>query len=304
MAFEFVMEDNDSNNNNNKQLHNNLVQRTWPQNGPLADAGVVQEKMKETNQFYAGLTPLYHLIYPDWDESIQRQAGMLNSVIREIWGNALTVLDVSCGIGTQAVGLAKLGYRVTASDLSPEEVERAKQEAAARDLTIAFSVADMRHAYEHHASQFDVVISCDNSVPHLLSDNDILAAFKQFHECTRPGGGCIITVRDYEKEDWSSQQVKPYNIREENGIRWLLCQVWDPRPPTYDVTMYFVEDHGAPECATHVMRSTYYAVGIPRLVALMAEAGFVNVRRLDDRFFQPMIVGTKEAQQCCAANRR
>lgn len=258
--------------------------------------------MKETKEFYARLTPLYHLIYPNWEGSMQRQAGMLNSVIREFWGYVSTVLDVSCGIGTQAIGLSSLGYIVTASDLSPEEVERAKQEAAARRISIAFSVADIRQAHDHHMGQFDVVISCDNSIPHLLSDKDILTAFRQFHDCTRPGGGCLITVRDYEKEDFSKQQVKPYGIREDNGARWLLWQVWDPHPPTYDVTMYFVEDRGEAECRTHVLRSTYYAIGTTRLQELMREAGFLKVRRLDDRFFQPVIIGTRKAQPGNAAD--
>ena len=44
-------------------------------------------------------------------------------------------------------------------------------------------------------------------------------------------------------------------------------------------------------------RATYYAVTISSLMKLMRMAGFVDVRRLDDRFFQPMIIGTKKAQQ-------
>ncbi|MDZ7723663.1 MAG: class I SAM-dependent methyltransferase [candidate division KSB1 bacterium] len=222
---------------------------------------------------------------------------MIDSVIREMWGAMHEVLDVSCGIGTQALGLSTFGYDVTASDLSPEEVDRAKQEASKRGLSVAFSVADMRRAFDHHQRQFDVVISCDNSVPHLLSDEDILVAMKQFYKCTRPGGGCIITVRDYEKEDLTRQQVKPYGIREDNGIRWLLWQVWDPHSPMYDVTMYFVEDRGEPICKTYALRAAYYAIGIPTIMALMQQAGFDDVRRLDDRFFQPMIIGTRKAQQ-------
>ena len=69
--------------------------------------------MSDTGQFYAGLAPLYHLIYSDWDQSMERQATVLDSVIHEAWGKVSTVLDVSCGIGTQAIGLAKLGYIVT-----------------------------------------------------------------------------------------------------------------------------------------------------------------------------------------------
>jgi SAM-dependent methyltransferase len=252
---------------------------------------------QDPKDFYAGLTPLYHLIYPDWDASMQRQAAMPDSIIRETWGtDAHSVLDVSCGIGTQALGLAKLGYEVTASDLSPEEVERAKREAASRNLTVTFSTADMRESFTHHNRQFDVVISCDNSVPHLLTDDDIFTAFRQFYQCARPGGGCIVSVRDYEKEDLSKQQIRPYGIREENGTRWLLWQVWDPHGTTYDVTLYFVEDHGGAEYQTQAFRSTYHAVGIPKLMELMSEAGFEDVRRLDDRFFQPIITGTRKAQ--------
>ena len=262
---------------------------------PEREAHIGPEKTMDTNPFYAGLAPFYHLIYPDWEGSMRHQAEMLDATIRDTWGDVSCVLDVSCGIGTQALGLARLGYSVTASDLSPEEVDRATCEAAERGLSIRFSVADMRQAHDHHAAQFDVVMACDNAVPHLLSDEDILSAFRQFHACTRPGGGCIVTVRDYEKEDLSSQRIKPYGIREENGVRWLLWQVWDPHLPTYDFTFYLVEDRGERECRTHALRCTYYAVTIPRLMELLGQAGFADVRRLDGKFFQPMIVGTRRA---------
>jgi SAM-dependent methyltransferase len=252
----------------------------------------------DLKQFYADFAPLYHLIYPNWNKSMERQASMLDSVIKEIWGSTVSsVLDVSCGIGTQSLGLAKLGYQVSASDQSPDAIERAKQEAKARGLSIDFSAADMREAHNHHAHQFDLVISCDNAVPHLLSDEDILIAFQQMHQCTRPGGGCIVSIRDYVNEDFTKPQVKPYGIREEEGVRWVLFQVWEPKGDTYDLAIYFVEDRGEAACRTHVLRSTYNTVGIPKLVDLMSQAGFEDVKRLDGRFFQPLIIGRREAQQ-------
>jgi 2-polyprenyl-3-methyl-5-hydroxy-6-metoxy-1,4-benzoquinol methylase len=99
--------------------------------------------MKNTNNFYSKLTPLYHLIYPDWERSIKRQAETIDTIIKERFGGVQDVLDVSCGIGTQALGLAAIGYNVTASDLSVDEITRATQEARDRNLTINFSVADM-----------------------------------------------------------------------------------------------------------------------------------------------------------------
>ena len=88
--------------------------------------------------FYAELTPFYHLRYPDWEKSMERQALMQDEIIRDNWDHTSTVLDAACGIGTQSLGLAKLGYKLTASDLLPEEIERAKLEAYNRDLPIAF----------------------------------------------------------------------------------------------------------------------------------------------------------------------
>lgn len=69
----------------------------------------------------------------------------------------------------------------------------------------------MRLAYDHHRRSFDVVLACDNSVPHLLSDSDILSAFQQFYACTAPDGVCLVSVRDYAATDLSqAAQFQPY----------------------------------------------------------------------------------------------
>lgn len=258
---------------------------------------VGMKKMNDSvNDFYAEFASLYHLVYPDWEQSIERQAFQLESIIRENWGKDVSsVLDATCGIGTQSLGLAKRGFQVTASDISSEAVARAETEAITRELDISFSVADMRELSSQHARQFDVVISCDNSVPHLLTDNDILIAFKEFRKCTRPGGGCVISVRDYEKENPSDKKIRPYGIREKNGIRYLLFQVWDFHGSTYDMSIYLVEDIGEHECRTRVLRTRFYAITIPTLMDLMRQAGFQKVKRLDDKFFQPAIIGTRRA---------
>ena len=261
--------------------------------------------MNSPQSFYAGLTQYYHLIYPDWESSIRRQASQLDSVIRECWGADIrSVLDASCGIGTQALGLAPLEYSVTGSDLSAESIARARTEARQRNLEIDLKVCDMRQLSNHFTQKYDIVISCDNSVPHLLTDEDILGAFREFWHCTRHGGGCLITVRDYEKEDVSQQQVKPYGIREVDGARWLVWQVWEPNEQNYDVTMYLVEDRGQSSCQTHVFRSTYYPIKISRLMELLVEAGFDNVRRIDDRFYQPILIGTRNRRQSAATTAR
>jgi SAM-dependent methyltransferase len=247
-----------------------------------------------THDFYDNLAPFYHLIYADWEGSLRRQASQLDGIIKGCFTKKIsTVLDASCGIGTQAIGLAQLGYQVTASDLSSHEIERAREESRKRGVLIEFSVADMREAFAHHQRQFDLVLSCDNSIPHLLNDGEILSAFKQFHLCLCAGGGLLISVRDYDREDRNGTHIKSYGVRQNNGKRYFIFQVWDFHGDNYDLSMYLVEDARGAVCTTRVMRTKYYAVGTDRLIALMREAGFNDVRRLDDRFFQPVLVGMK-----------
>ena len=245
--------------------------------------------------FYDRLASLYHLIFQDWNASIERQAGQLASIIEERWGpTCREVLDVSCGIGTQALGLAQRGFAVTASDLSAGAISRAEAEAQRRALQIEFSVCDMRAAHDHHQRQFDVVISGDNSITHLLNDHDLLLALRQLYDCTRPGGGCLLTVRDYDREERGSGLVKPYGVREEGGKRYVIFQVWDFVGEVYDLAMYFVvDDRASEQLVTHVMRTQYRAVGTDHLLALMCRAGFTATERLDERFYQPVLVGDR-----------
>ena len=249
-----------------------------------------------TSAFYDELSGYYHLIFADWPASIDRQAGALDSIIRSEGGpEPHTILDCSCGIGTQSLGLAARGYEVTASDLSHAAVERARLEARQRDLSLQVSVADMRSLYKHHGRTFDVVLSCDNSVPHLLSNEDILTAFRQFYECTRPGGICLVSVRDYAAMDFSSRtQLHPYGVREVGDVRYVLFQVWELKPPLYDTTFYVIEHRGSSPATVHATRATYYAVPIPVLIQLMKEAKFQDVRRIEGVFFQPVIAGHKQ----------
>jgi SAM-dependent methyltransferase len=247
-----------------------------------------------TAEFYDVLAPFYHLIYENWESSIERQSAALDSVIHSCRdGPGRSILDVACGIGTQSLGLASRGYEVVGSDISPRAIERARSEAAQRGVAISFSVSDMRVAHAHHAREFDVVLCADNSLPHLLTDEEISASLREFFACTKPGGLCILSVRDYASLERGGVQVKHCGVREDGRTRYVLFQVWVWRSSWYDVTFYIVHDLGGSECHTVVARSTYYAISISDLIRLMEKAGFGGVRRIDNEFFQPLIVGVR-----------
>lgn len=248
--------------------------------------------MPTPESFYDNLAGLYDLIYEDWPASIERQGDALAEIIRRRCPEAKRIGDVACGIGTQSLGLAARGFEVRGSDISSAAIDRARHEAATRNLTIGFAVDDMRRLTSYTDASVDVVMACDNSLPHLLGDDEIRDALRQFHRIVRPGGLCILSVRDYEAIERQPVRVVPYGVRERGGHRIVILQVWSFLGDQYDLDFYFVFDDGQ-TAKTRVFRTRYYAIPIARIIDLAAEAGFVEVERVNGAFFQPLIIGRR-----------
>ena len=246
-----------------------------------------------TTDFYDHLAPHYHLLYGDWESAVQRQGQALAALLAdEGVAPGEPVLDAACGIGTQTLGLLAHGHRMVASDISPAAVERLKAELQRRGLTAQARVDDLRTLAHAATGSMAAVLACDNSVPHLLTDEDLLACFRQAHRCLRPGGSLVISVRDYAAIARKTPDVHPYGMHNgPDGHRFIAVQVWEWDGDHYDLRMYLTTEAPDGTCSTTVATSRYYAVGIERLTALMREAGFAEVQRRDDVLFQPVLVG-------------
>lgn len=254
--------------------------------------GRTEAGAQPTPRFYDELADLYHLVYADWERSIAVQGAALAKLLRERWPPCRRVLDSACGIGTQALGLAAEGFEVVGSDLSAAALARARREAAARGLRIDFMEAELRELDAVHRPGFDAVIACDNAVPHLLSREEILGAFRQMRGLLRPGGGCVVSARDYGAVERTGTHFVPYGVRETPEGRVAIFQLWEFLDgERYELAMFFVHD-APPAPRVQVFRARYFAIPLPELTELMRQAGFADVERLDGVFFQPLLVGT------------
>jgi glycine/sarcosine N-methyltransferase len=251
-----------------------------------------------TQSFYDQLAPYYHLIYPNWEASVTRQSRGLAAVLGEFGvspGRGSTILDAACGIGTQTLGLAALGYDVTASDLSPDAVARARTEALARGLTVTFAVADLRDLSSVFTDRFAAVLACDNAIPHLLSDDEIRAAFIECRRLLVPGGVLLISVRDYATIERRTPDHHPIGTRVVGDCQYSVDQIWHWDGDQYDLTLRLAEQRAGAAPVVHEFHSRYYAVELSTLERLLHEAGFATVVRRDAHFFQPLLVGVNPA---------
>jgi SAM-dependent methyltransferase len=96
-----------------------------------------------------------------------------------------TVLDVGAGTGTMSLLAAELGHRVTALDLAPGMLDRAREKADARGLELSFVVGP---AESPPAGPFDAVME-----RHVLwTTGDPAAVLRAWREVTRPGGRLVL----------------------------------------------------------------------------------------------------------------
>jgi SAM-dependent methyltransferase len=247
-----------------------------------------------TTAFYDQLAPYYHLLYGDWESSITKQGEALATLLHEAGvfpGDQ--VLDAASGIGTQTLGLLERGYRLTASDISPGAIERLKVELSRRSLQAIAHVDDLRTLSRTSSESMAAVVACDNSIPHLLSDGELLQAFRSCYRCLQPGGVAAFSVRDYAAIERINPDVRPYGLRYEAGSRFLAVQVWEWDGDQYDLRVYLTSESAEGICETRMLRSRYYAVSIERLLLLLAEAGFVCAERRDDVLFQPVLLARR-----------
>ena len=250
----------------------------------------------EVRRCYDRMAASYHLIFDDWEASIARQAEAIGSLLeREAGGRSpLRILDCACGIGTQALGLAMRGYRLTGSDFSAAAVARARDEAARRGLDLSLYVADMCDLSAIPESGFDAVVCLDNALPHLQSEEDLLQAARQIRGKLRPGGLLLAGIRDY---DSALQGERPVvqgpTFKSDNGRRRIVHQIWDWIDDRRYVFHLYITRETEEGWESEHFAATYRAVRRDELTAFLEAAGFAGIRWLDpaqSSRYQPVVL--------------
>lgn len=110
-----------------------------------------------------------------------------------------TVLDLTCGTGSQVFWLAKHGYKVTGSDISPNMLKIAKSKAKAEKLHIKFLLGDMRTI---KVGKFDAAITIFNAIGHLTKAG-FEKAIRNIHQNLNDGGIYVFDIfnLNYLKKD-------------------------------------------------------------------------------------------------------
>jgi SAM-dependent methyltransferase len=237
----------------------------------------------------------YDRLFLDWPSAVREQAEILDRIFSEYgFDSTARLLDCACGIGTQAIGLASLGYRVTASDISDGELAEARERARKRGLEIRFAHADFRALSERFPGQFDIVIAMDNALPHMLSGEDLEKAVNSIAGRVRQGGIFVASIRDYDSLLTTRPPYSPpYIHRTEKGQR-VSFQTWVWKDENYLLTQYIIEDEEA--LGVSKFECEYRATRREELTGLLRACGCGSVEWKfpeETGFYQPIVVAKK-----------
>jgi SAM-dependent methyltransferase len=249
--------------------------------------------------FYDHLADEYHLIFGDWERAMRRQGEVLDRLLRaQMCDECLSILDCSCGIGTQAIGLALYGHELTGTDLSPKSVERARKEAERLGVRIAFEVADFRVLEERVRGLFDAVISCDNALPHMLTREDLLRAARSIRSRLRTDGLFLASIRDYDALVRERPRSTVPSVFDSPEGKRISLQVWDWEDDGCAYTVHLFLLSGSEESwKVRHHQTRYKAVLRTELEDVLEEAGFENIvwhMPAHSGYYQPIVTARKK----------
>jgi SAM-dependent methyltransferase len=149
-----------------------------------------------------------------WDTG--QPSSELRRVLAENPIRPCRALELGCGSGTNAVWLARQGFDVTALDLSPLAIERARQRAEASGVAMRFLAADVLHPPEELIGPFDFFF--DRGCYHVVRREDVSGYLETLRRLTHPGTlGLVLTGNAREPHDPGPPVVSEEEIRTELG---------------------------------------------------------------------------------------
>src|SRR3990167_9694513 len=124
--------------------------------------------------------------------NISEQTEAKNALIEKLLKsqNVKTVLDMTCGTGSQVFYLADRDYEVIGSDFSPALIEQAQSKAKKMNRDITFIDGDMRNV---KVGKFDAVITIFNAIGH-LTKADFETALQNIRANLKDNGVYIFDI--------------------------------------------------------------------------------------------------------------
>ena len=177
------------------------------------------------------------------------------------------ILDMGCGFGRHAIGMAGRGYRVTGLDFNPRYLEIAAEEARAAGTQVSWEAGDMRAI--GHAGEFAGVYSYFTSFGY-FSDDENEKVLDQVAASLQPKGRFLLDVMN---RDWILTHPQQRNWQQrDDGALHMEENTLELRTSRIVSRQILIDPKGGPQVTKEYFLRAYTCA---ELSALLQRHGFL-----------------------------
>ncbi len=132
-----------------------------------------------------------------FDERVQRETAIIKGWVEGY--RFRSAVDVACGTGIHAIVLAQLGIPTVGADISEAMLEKARFHAEDRGVQVSWIQTAMQQARQNIEGEHEAVFCLGNTIPHLLTPEDLDVAISNFSQLLTPGGIVVIQLLNYHR---------------------------------------------------------------------------------------------------------
>jgi D-alanyl-D-alanine dipeptidase len=220
---------------------------------------------------YDNLAESYDLLI-SWKRRLRREKPFFRRVFKEF--GVRRVLDTACGTGMHAIAFYDWGYHVVGADISEKMVEKARENAGRRQIDfVGAGFTDL----DTVGGMFDAVTCLGNSLPHVLSDEELDKSLSCMFDVLLPGGVLIVHGNNYDRIIGRRERFMPPAHGKRDGREYLFVRFFDFHGDTLTFNVITLAGKSG-EWQMHLDSSTHRALTRDLLVAGLHKAGFTHLR--------------------------
>jgi ubiquinone/menaquinone biosynthesis C-methylase UbiE len=243
---------------------------------------------------YSDFAADYEWLFPDDVVGNSPVPGATSPGARDLLADVLgtlapgaAVLDCACGIGTDALALARRGFTVTATDGSESMVARARERLAGSASQVNVLQSRWEDLPAKLTDRFDLAMCLGNAIVHTGSRRAMAESLHAIRRVLKPGGTIVVDSRNWELMYSSWPRIVPAShVRERRGVRCACLYIWTI-PESFDrpceTEIVFLFENGARELTYHRYELAFQPFRHADLREAVESAGF----RITGDSFQP-----------------
>jgi glycine/sarcosine N-methyltransferase len=223
---------------------------------------------------YKILADVYDILNPK--EEVLSQKPFFEKIIRKY--SVTEVLDCACGTGLHLSMFHDLGLTCFGSDLSSEMLTVAKKNLEGKYIPL--KTEDFRTLGSSWGDTFDLVTCLTTSLPHMLTDEDVVTALQSMYDRINEGGILVITNGITDSLLQRKPKFIPARINSEDAF-YFVCEY---TPDTMTFHILYIKK--TTDSFDHLFTSTTYnAMKKSVLERCLKQTSFKNIEFYGDYDF-------------------